>query len=203
MLVVGGTPTSIVRLARLVEEWTGPQPHLVVNRVSPTRHLELIAAVRRWSGLEPTVVIPRAGASPPLRLSEPNRRVRFDGASCRSGSWMDREPLAFLGPLIDDPSVEEIIVNGGRRTFVVRDGVKRLTPDVVDQPTVRRLADQLLAGTGRRLDLASPIVSAQLPDGSRVHITGPPVARLTGSTSRYGGSCSSAVVSMGWSIAVR
>lgn len=93
---------------------------------------------------------------------------------------MDREPLAFLGPLIDDPSVEEIIVNGGRRTFVVRDGVKRLTPDVVDQPTVRRLADQLLAGTGRRLDLASPIVSAQLPDGSRVHITGPPVTRPDG-----------------------
>lgn len=74
VLVVGGTPTSIVRLARLVEEWTGPQPHLVVNRVSPTRHLELIAAVRRWSGLEPTVVIPPSrrlataaaiGAEPP------------------------------------------------------------------------------------------------------------------------------------------
>ncbi len=83
--------------------------------------------------------------------------------------------FGFVGALLDDPTVEEIIVLGGHRTFVVRDGVKELLPEVVDTPTVRRIADQLLAGTGRRLDLASPIVSAQLPDGSRVHITGPPV----------------------------
>ena len=85
--------------------------------------------------------------------------------------------LGFVGPLLDDPLVEEIIVIGGGRTFVVRQGTKELVPDVADQSTVRRLADQLLSGTGRRLDLASPIVSAQLPDGSRVHITGPPVTR--------------------------
>lgn len=85
------------------------------------------------------------------------------------------ERYGFVGELLADPTVEEIIVLGGRRTFVVRDGVKELVPVVADPATVRRVADQLLAGTGRRLDLASPIVSAQLPDGSRVHITGPPV----------------------------
>jgi len=83
--------------------------------------------------------------------------------------------LGFLGELLDDASVEEVIVIGGHRTFVVRDGIKELVPMVADTATLRRFADQLLAGTGRRLDLASPIVSAQLPDGSRVHITGPPV----------------------------
>jgi len=83
--------------------------------------------------------------------------------------------LGFLQPLIDDDSVEEIIVLGGKRTFVVRDGHKHLLADVADLTTVRRIAEQLLAGTGRRLDLANPIVSAQLADGSRVHITGPPV----------------------------
>ncbi len=83
--------------------------------------------------------------------------------------------FGFLGDLLDDPTVEEIIVIGGHRTFVVRDGVKELIPAVADAATVRRIADQLLAGTGRRLDLSSPIVSAQLADGSRVHITGPPV----------------------------
>ncbi|NNK90873.1 MAG: CpaF family protein [Acidimicrobiia bacterium] len=83
--------------------------------------------------------------------------------------------LGFLQPLLDDPTVEEIIVLGGRRTFVVRNGTKTLLPGVVDTHTVRRIAERLLAGTGRRLDLASPIVSAQLADGSRVHITGPPV----------------------------
>jgi pilus assembly protein CpaF len=83
--------------------------------------------------------------------------------------------LGFLGPHLDDPEVEEIILLGGRRTFVVRNGTKMLLPEVADTATVRRIADRLLSGTGRRLDLASPIVSAQLPDGSRVHITGPPI----------------------------
>ena len=83
--------------------------------------------------------------------------------------------LGFLGDLLSDPTVEEIIVIGGHRTFVVRNGIKELVPIVADTATLRRFADQLLTGTGRRLDLSSPIVSAQLSDGSRVHITGPPV----------------------------
>jgi pilus assembly protein CpaF len=81
----------------------------------------------------------------------------------------------FLGNVLADPLVEEVIVLGGERTFVVRNGVKRLLPEVVDTDTLRHFVDRILAGTGRRLDLASPIVSAQLEDGSRVHVTGPPV----------------------------
>ena len=88
---------------------------------------------------------------------------------------MTGAPFGFLEPLLDDPEVEEIILLGGRRTFVVRGGTKTLLPEVAYTATVRRIADRLLSGTGRRLDLASPIVSAQLPDGSRVHITGPPI----------------------------
>ncbi len=83
--------------------------------------------------------------------------------------------FGFLTAMLDDPLIEEIIVIGGMRTFVVRNGVKELANIVVDANTVRRVADQLLVGTGRRVDQASPIVSAQLDNGSRVHITGPPV----------------------------
>jgi pilus assembly protein CpaF len=81
----------------------------------------------------------------------------------------------YLAELLDDPLIEEIIVIGGERTFIVRNGVKELINVVVEPASVRRIADQLLAGTGRRVDQANPIVSAQLPNGSRVHITGPPV----------------------------
>jgi pilus assembly protein CpaF len=88
---------------------------------------------------------------------------------------VSRERFGFLAPYLAEPEVEEIIVLGGRRTFVVRGGMKELLPEVAGPEQVRRIADQLLAGTGRRLDLADPIVSAQLPDGSRVHLTGPPV----------------------------
>jgi pilus assembly protein CpaF len=83
--------------------------------------------------------------------------------------------FGFVGPLLADPLVEEIIILGSLRTFVVREGRKELLPVVTTTANVRRIADQLLSGTGRRLDLANPIVSAQLEDGSRVHITGPPV----------------------------
>ncbi len=83
----------------------------------------------------------------------------------------------FLSGVLDDPLVEEVIVLGGHRTFLVRDGVKVLLPEVVDPEAVRGFVERLLAGTGRRLDLASPIVSAQLADGSRVHVTGPPVTQ--------------------------
>jgi len=94
----------------------------------------------------------------------------------------------FLGSVLADPLVEEVIVLGGERTFVVRNGVKRLLPEVVDSDTLRHFVDRLLSGTGRRLDLASPIVSAQLEDGSRVHVTGPPVthpARLNVQIRRF------------------
>jgi pilus assembly protein CpaF len=81
----------------------------------------------------------------------------------------------FLSGVLNDPLVEEVIVLGGHRTFIVRDGVKVLLPEVVDHEEVRGFVERLLAGTGRRVDLASPIVSAQLADGSRIHVTGPPV----------------------------
>ena len=81
----------------------------------------------------------------------------------------------FLTELLEDALVEEIIVIGGERTFVVRNGIKQLANIVVGTDDVRRVADQLLVGTGRRVDQANPIVSAQLADGSRVHITGPPI----------------------------
>lgn len=88
---------------------------------------------------------------------------------------VDHVRYGYLAELLEDPMIEEIIVIGGERTFIVRNGVKELINVVVDRNAVRRIADQLLAGTGRRIDQANPIVSAQLPSGSRVHITGPPV----------------------------
>lgn len=94
----------------------------------------------------------------------------------------------FLGSVLSDPQVEEVIVLGGERTFVVRNGVKTLLPEVIDTETLRHFVDRILDGTGRRLDLASPIVSAQLEDGSRVHVTGPPVthpARLNVQIRRF------------------
>ena len=81
-----------------------------------------------------------------------------------------------LDDLLADPAVTEILVNGGGRVFVERGG--RLEPAAVglDEPGVRRVVERIIAPLGLRLDRASPMVDARLPDGSRLHAILPPVA---------------------------
>ena len=75
-----------------------------------------------------------------------------------------------------DPEVSEILLNGGGRAFVERDG--RLEPVAVDldETGVRRVVERIIAPLGLRLDRSSPMVDARLPDGSRLHAVLAPVA---------------------------
>lgn len=88
--------------------------------------------------------------------------------------------LGPLQPLLDDPSIEEIIVNGPYRTFVIRRGEKHLT-DVVfdDDADLLRIVRRAVGQLGRRLDETSPLVDARLADGSRLNAVISPI------TSRY------------------
>jgi pilus assembly protein CpaF len=83
--------------------------------------------------------------------------------------------LGPLEPLLADPTVREVLVNGGREVWVERAGALehagRLPPGEVD-----RLLERILAPLGRRADRTSPVVDARLADGSRVHAVVPPVA---------------------------
>lgn len=84
--------------------------------------------------------------------------------------------LGPLQPLLDDPSVEEIIVNGPQRVFVIADGRKRLTDAVFeDDERLLRVVHRAIGPLGRRLDEASPMVDARLPDGSRLNAVIPPL----------------------------
>ena len=176
VLVAEASPIGLVRAARLAADWAGPRPWLILNRVHRPRAAEVVAAARRWTGLEPTALVPESAAiTIAARAARPPARSLSPGPAPPGAGSMSHDRFGFLAALLADPEVEEIIVLGGRRTFVVRGGTKELLPEVADSEQVRRIADQLLAGTGRRLDLADPIVSAQLADGSRVHLTGPPI----------------------------
>ncbi|MEM8747487.1 MAG: ATPase, T2SS/T4P/T4SS family [Actinomycetota bacterium] len=82
--------------------------------------------------------------------------------------------LAELQPLLDDRSVDEVLVTG-RRIWVEREG--RLRPaGTLRSTSVEHLIERVLAPIGRRIDTLSPIVDARLPDGSRVCAVIPPVA---------------------------
>src|SRR5260370_12447462 len=82
-----------------------------------------------------------------------------------------------LEPYLRDPQVSEIMVNGYDQIYVEREG--RLHPIqavFTDEGHLRRTIDKIVAPVGRRVDEASPMVDARLPDGSRVNAVVPPVA---------------------------
>ena len=86
--------------------------------------------------------------------------------------------LAGMGPLqryLDDDEVEEIWVNGADRVFVARSGRPELTTTLLADDDLRVLVERMLRASGRRLDMSSPFVDAQLPGGERLHVVIPPI----------------------------
>ncbi len=86
--------------------------------------------------------------------------------------------LGPLQPLLDDPEVEEIIVNGPERVFAISGGRKRLSEVVFESDEqLLALLRRAIGPLGRRLDETSPMVDARLPDGSRLNAVIPPLAQ--------------------------
>jgi pilus assembly protein CpaF len=88
----------------------------------------------------------------------------------------DISGLGPLDPLLADPLVDEVLVNGDGRVWVERAGA--LVPDGARLPAalVGHLIERIIAPLGLRLDRASPLVDARLPDGSRVNAVLPPLS---------------------------
>ncbi len=90
--------------------------------------------------------------------------------------------LGPLEPLLADPSVTEIMVNGPRQIYVERKGkLERTNLTFESNDHVLRIIDRIVAPLGRRIDESSPYVDARLPDGSRVNAVIPPLS-LVGPT---------------------
>src|ERR1700712_3300587 len=82
-----------------------------------------------------------------------------------------------LQQFFDDPLVEEIWINEPGRVFVARCGRSELTNVLLTTDQVADLVERMLRVSGRRLDLSTPFVDAQLPDGSRLHVVIPSITR--------------------------
>ncbi len=85
--------------------------------------------------------------------------------------------LGPLEPLLADPAVDEIMVNGPGEVWVERRG--RLEPadaGFASEADLRHAIERILAPLGRRVDEAEPLCDARLPDGSRVNVVIPPLA---------------------------
>lgn len=107
--------------------------------------------------------------SVPLNLSE----------RARLGKEILHEVLGLgpLEPLIHDPTINDILVNGPHRVYVERFGnIEATDVRFRDDAHLRKIIDRIVSRVGRRIDESSPMVDARLVDGSRVNAIVPPLA---------------------------
>jgi pilus assembly protein CpaF len=93
--------------------------------------------------------------------------------------WVIADILGFgpLEPLLNDNSITEIMANGHERVYVERFGRVEKTEVVFENENhLLRIIDRIVAPLGRRVDEASPMVDARLPNGYRVNATIPPLS---------------------------
>ena len=85
--------------------------------------------------------------------------------------------LGPLEPLLADPAISEIMVNGYQNVYVEKRG--RIQPTDIrfnDDAHLMKIIDKIVSHVGRRIDESSPMADARLPDGSRVNAIIPPLA---------------------------
>lgn len=144
---------------------------------------DLVAHLRgravREASLQPGRVDPAALAEMVEAFLDEERRILPDAQRRAIVQSVVDETLGFgpLEVLLRDPDVTEVMVNGPNAVFVERAG--RIEPAQVrfaDAAHVLHVMDRILSPLGRRVDEASPMVDARLPDGSRVNAIIPPLS---------------------------
>jgi pilus assembly protein CpaF len=82
-----------------------------------------------------------------------------------------------LDPLLSDPGVSDILVNGANQVYIEKGG-KLIKTNVTfkDNNHLMNIIERIVSKVGRRIDEKSPMVDARLPDGSRVNAIIPPLA---------------------------
>src|SRR4030095_16238589 len=85
--------------------------------------------------------------------------------------------LGPIEPLMQDPTVSDILVNGAHEVYVERRGkLERTNAIFRDDAHLLQIIDRIVSAVGRRIDESSPMVDARLPDGSRVNAIIAPLA---------------------------
>src|SRR5580692_3740602 len=97
----------------------------------------------------------------------------------RLGEDIANDILGY-GPIqryLEDPQVSEVMVNGPDKVYIERNGkIERTPTSFIDETHLRRVIDKIVGEVSRRVDEASPMVDARLPDGSRVNAVIHPLA---------------------------
>jgi len=140
---------------------------------------QLVRAAGEPDGAAATSAGPRTAAQQVRRLVD--REAGVLPAEDRDALCRRLTARAFglgpLEPLLADPEVDEIMVNGTAPVWVERRGrLERTTIAFAGEDELRHTIERILAPVGRRVDEAEPLCDARLPDGARVNVVLPPLA---------------------------
>jgi pilus assembly protein CpaF len=143
-------------------------------------HLELIEDLGRQlfnTELDPATLRSRVQEELRERLATEHGTSREDRERIVLELTADIVGHGPLERLLEDDTISEIMVNGPFDVWVERAGRLSRTPvRFTDDHHLRRIISKMVAQVGRRIDEASPMVDARLPDGSRVNATIPPLS---------------------------
>lgn len=139
-------------------------------------HPSLVVAERVRRRLRAEQTDPSLAPDEARRITQAEVRRHNDLALSRGEVMIDdesacvRDVLASISgfgalqPLLDDPGIEEIWLNGPDRVFIARGGVSERIPLALTDAMMRDLVERMLQSTGRRVDISQPFVDASLPD---------------------------------------
>jgi pilus assembly protein CpaF len=143
-------------------------------------HMELIEELGRQlfnTTMDDATLRSRVQAELHERLAQEPRISREDRERIALELTADIVGHGPLERLLEDDTVTEIMVNGPFDIWVERAGRLARTPvRFTDEGHLRRIISKMVAQVGRRIDEASPMVDARLPDGSRINATIPPLS---------------------------
>jgi pilus assembly protein CpaF len=164
-----GGPARPGARVQALEELRQKMHQFVVQEIGPILYDQRISETELRKQVEEQ--LHRAMAQERLALGQAERQTLVQSVF---------DDILGYGPidrLLRDPGISEIMVNGPDHVFIERDG--KITPtDVrfVDEMHLRRIIDKIVSQVGRRVDEATPMVDARLPDGSRVNCIVHPLA---------------------------
>ncbi len=103
--------------------------------------------------------------------------IQLDRETIAAAVYNGRRRLGLIQPFLEDPAVNEIMINGTDGIFVERDGVlERCEARFHDKDKLFNLIQTMIAWVNRTVNESNPIVDARLMNGSRVHAVLPPIA---------------------------
>ncbi|WP_071394556.1 CpaF family protein [Bacillus tuaregi] len=150
----------------------------IENELKKQLHIHLVTELKKLPALSDKEQLELIEKEAMKFFNEKNDRLTFEGRK-ELVDMVSNELIGFgpITPLLNDPEVSEIMVNGPYQIYVEKSGKLTLSDKYFrDDEHALQVIEKIVSPLGRRIDESSPMVDARLPDGSRVNAIIPPLS---------------------------